>query len=591
MKFAFSPLPSPRTKNEHLLNMVKKINKNGLPAYLPENFNADKVLDEMKVNRARRDNLKGCYYYILDVLHHMSQSREWKDFFDENGGYPLNTTILNNIVGNNYKEAIEHLEKCAVIIRTKDQVFKERSRLYSLTAEYSCSRAKVREIPKTTSLGKRLLKENLKYEKKNDAELKKISYITQWFVPGRISVDEKTVHGFIEFYRAEMLDKIPKELKSSRTVEEIESRINNRVNSMLDTMESLRSGEMKLTKTGKDHRLHSLLSNTKKELRTLYMYDGKPLVSVDLKASQPYLLTYLLNPKNWEKEVRALMPELYPQLSGIRNKKQLSSILNLSLFSKTQYSKGLHGNSFSEVSWNEDFYNLLVKKAQEEGEANLFPDRNTVKEKMMMILYDDGWYKDNAPDFELFSKWYPREAELIKFFKELSRKAKKSLKDKGIKNKRDFDKITNFLPILLQRLESKLMLEKVCPAIANELPNAPLLTVHDCILTTAEYTDGVRLIMERELTKIIGIPPGIKVEEYDQQKTMDELSLLAHEDMAEITNKKSKSKIDVKIKPPFLQETPQNGGDWLISYRYDAYSKGLYQDEKLIRLIDDTGNK
>jgi hypothetical protein len=47
------------------------------------------------------------------------------------------------------------------------------------------------------------------------------------------------------------------------------------------------------------HRFHSNLTCMKSIYRNLLTYDGQKLVSIDIKNSQPYLSTKLLDPKFW----------------------------------------------------------------------------------------------------------------------------------------------------------------------------------------------------------------------------------------------------------------------------------------------------
>jgi hypothetical protein len=86
-------------------------------------------------------------------------------------------------------------------------------------------------------------------------------------------------------------------------------------------------------------------------------------------------------------------------MRGRKLQDTLSDILMFPVFSESQYSIGLHSDTFSAFSWSEDFYQHLVNKAVQEKMEHIFPDRATTKHKIMMILYDDGSYKDNEPAF------------------------------------------------------------------------------------------------------------------------------------------------------------------------------------------------
>lgn len=556
-------------------------NKNPLAVFLPSNFDVDAILEAEKMNVTKRNNLKAAMYYILNTLYELSMQRKYRDDFEFYGGYPLSSKIMNELIGKRYVEALQLLEKHGVIVRSDGYQVGGYSKLISLTEKYSATGIKIRQMPAAANVSKKILAKKELLHQESLKALGKIPFVTKWFDPARLSVNEKTVHGFIEFYRSELIGRIPAKLTKGRTVEEIQSRINQRVNSMLDTMESFRRGEMRLSKTGKDHRLHSFISNTKKELRTLYLFDGKPLVSLDLKSSQPYFFTYLLNPKKREKIFRGIISEHPTGILTSEEEEQLNSILMFGGFRATDINNDIKKGDFSDISWEDDFYSLLVERAKAENMAEVFPDRAAAKKSVMMILFDDGWYKDESPEFLLFSKWFPHEAELIKLIKQLSRTVK-------LNNPNNDKAVTNILPILLQRVESKIILEEVCEVLSREIPDAPLLPVHDCIHTTEEFVDAVTFILKRELTRIVGVVPGIKIEKYNHQQTLNELSKLADDDMEEILKHKSKSTLYTNTKPPLLLEIPEKGFDMLISVRYitpDWIDDGT---ENIIHLIDDT---
>lgn len=66
------------------------------------------------------------------------------------------------------------------------------------------------------------------------------------------------------------------------------------------------------------------------------------------------------------------------------------------------------------------------------------------------------------------------------------------------------------LAVRLQHVEAEGVLDICCKRISRELPEAPLITIHDSILTTDDYKELVRQIMIEELTKFVGLAPQIK---------------------------------------------------------------------------------
>jgi hypothetical protein len=529
--------------------MGKSKSSNLVPVYLPDNFDADKILADEHFSSAIKNNMKARMYYILDTIYHMRFNTKWSDCYEKNGGYPLHSDILNEILGKKYVEAFDILIKNGVLERTSAYKVGEHSKLVSFTYEYSNVEFIISSINSILSptIFKKVKAQKAKEQKNNNNELKKIKHITKWFETGLLSTNWKDANAYLSTYRQEMLYFIPKVLPKNKTKDEIESRINYRTNNLLEAFTKLKAKNYMLNMTGQDHRLHSIITSIKKEARTLLTYDGKPLVSIDLKASQPFLLTYICKPEYWQNSINLDMPELAPIMRGTKFQKAVNDIHMSGNFPVNHTSKELQSSNFSSFIWENDFYQHLVDLADREKVADIFPNRSKVKKKMMMILYDDGYYKDNEPSFKLFQKWFPKEAGMIILFKKLSRKAK---------SKRT-DGILNYLPILLQRLESRLILHQITKAIAKEIPNAPLFPVHDCILTTSENADRVKSIMTRELEFITGTKPGFTVEKYIHKKTFDEIFLLGMEDVHEILNIKSKLKTSgVNMKQSKLIDMP-----------------------------------
>ena len=548
-----------------MLNEIGSVQK--LCAFLPVNFHASKILSGYSYTPVKQRNLKACFYYILDTLYHMSQNRKWREEYEKNGGYPLNATIMNKIMGKSYLEALNILEVQKVIVRSDSYQTGIKSKCVALLKPYNSSNIKILEVDHVTPVAKKWIVEQKQLNKKNIKALQPIPFVTKWFDPTRIDVDCEDLHVFIEFYRSILLKQfsVNPQIKNKQI---IENAINYRYNSMLSSIQSLLNGNMNLSKTGKDHRLHSFLSNIKKELRHLITYDGQPLVSIDVKSCQPYLLSYLLQPKNWKKIKSILSSSSIP---NYHIKKLQSSILMFGLFSESDCSEGLQRKVFDEIVWEDDFYLHIMNKAAEMGHQDLFPDKKKTKKKIINIFFDSGWYMNNNEERNLFAKWFPNEVAFIEEVHKISRILdKKKLKDK--------DSVINLLPILLQRVESMIMLEYVCNAISEELPDAPLLPVHDCIHTTPPYAEKVRAIMERVLTAEVGVKPGIKVEYYNKQEIMDGLELLAQEDWQEVIAMKHKKKLGigkkapmelkVGMKAPLLMKIPKMGSNQILSTRY-----------------------
>ena len=73
-------------------------------------------------------------------------------------------------------------------------------------------------------------------------------------------------------------------------------------------------------------------------------------------------------------------------------------------------------------------------------------------------------------------------------------------------------KNSKFLPILLQRIESEILLNRVAKRIEIEEPSLPIFTIHDSIVTTKGNELYIQSIMLEEMCKAIGSIPKTTIE-------------------------------------------------------------------------------
>jgi hypothetical protein len=162
-----------------------------------------------------------------------------------------------------------------------------------------------------------------------------------------------------------------------------------------------------------------------------------------------------------------------------------------------------------------------------------------------------------TPHFHLLKGWFPEVTNLVKTLNELSIEASRELKEE-----------VNFLPVLLQRIESHVVIDVICKRIEQVNPGIPLYPIHDSILTTEEYVGLVRSVMERELLDYVGVAPGLTIESYDEQTALDNLPNLVGEDFKEIAKSTGTIIPKIALKKPLLYTFPSIDGKEWLSTRY-----------------------
>jgi hypothetical protein len=240
------------------------------------------------------------------------------------------------------------------------------------------------------------------------------------------------------------------------------------------------SKQFSATVDGTSFRYHSNLTNLKKEVRHHLNWRGQQLVNVDITNSQPYISTALFSESN------LVLSSFNPVLTN----KYLHTLLTSDSYILVIQSGGDDVKKYVNLCVSGFLYQYLEEKANDTFSIK-FVNRKAVKVSVFSILYSDNRYMNNMKI--LFSELFPT---VYKIFSLIKKKRK------------------NALAVLLQSLESNLILNRICKRISNERPDVPLLPIHDSISTTVGNEYYVANVMTDELSKHIGHKPKLTFEYY-----------------------------------------------------------------------------
>ncbi|RZA02866.1 MAG: hypothetical protein EOP47_05170 [Sphingobacteriaceae bacterium] len=519
----------------------KRINVAPCLVNVPDNFDADALLDTLDVSKTIKIRYKNVLHYILHTIIEREELPAANSKFMTRGYYNLLSRYIYKICGNDYRRIIDLLIAAGIINVDENYLTGGYSKGYRLASNYQGRQNKAVEI--SNGLFKeRYLKVIRDNEKNNKEELAKIPYVTKWYDKDRLKIDVEAVHNFIEHYEFNMSKSISSTY-SADVRQQIINRIYNRYNASILSVSKIQAGQFNVKRTTTDCRLHSNITSLKSELRSFLKFDGKPMVGVDIKASQPFLISQLFKQEIYKKTLTGLdIPSLYPDLHKIlQEPTNQSQLYKTIMFSDYLQDTGNQSNtsSFADVNWENDFYRLLGD-LDKDSTKPVFIKRPKAKGLMMIILYDKKKSKKHYECVKRFAQFFPRENELIDFFSRLSLKHEE-----------------NFLPILMQRYESRLMLDLVCKNISEQLPDAPIIPVHDSILTTQEYVDRVKKIMFDTICDVTGNKPGIKIDNTSASDVYDALLKTAQDDYEEILNDLDVEKDipEIKKRKPLKNDT------------------------------------
>ena len=269
-------------------------------------------------------------------------------------------------------------------------------------------------------------------------------------------------------------------------------------------------------------RFHSVLTNMRSVLRNFLTFNGERLVSIDVKNSQPYLISLLLQPHFWRgknsKKIASLLsecekePKYFSVKEYLEETTNLENITNLdidilkinkevSYFMLLEILNTLVNTSFDTYIENVlkgGFYETL-QEAFKEQLGYTIKDRKEVKSAVFQLLFTPNRFygQKQAEPKRLFAQIYPEVYAVLKAIK-----------------KED----ATLLPRLLQQIESHVILKVVAKRMQKLHPKVPIFTIHDSIVTTTSNQLLVEQVMQDAFTTTVGFSPTLATEFLDPDK-------------------------------------------------------------------------
>ena len=255
-----------------------------------------------------------------------------------------------------------------------------------------------------------------------------------------------------------------------------------------------------------DGRVHSEITRLPKFFRKYLKYEGEKLGEVDISASVPTMLFLVL--QNWGREHPHLREVIHPGRKYYHHYMFLKSSVDLdfaevSVFGKRLFEADfydsfieqmhqihLHDNSLEK---DEYFFKNVREMFDREFDGDV-ADLRAVMKKNILSMFNarPGYYKNEE---YVFGKEYPSILNWIKEFKKIDHR--------------------HFSHLTLQT-ESYFMLNIIARQLNKKYRGKiPILTLHDCIITTEDHLELLENFMEEILSDALGFTPKMKKRIYE----------------------------------------------------------------------------
>ena len=458
-------------------------------AFIPKKLNLEKLLKENPPGfKWHIDDFR----YIIGTIVRMKATN--KDY-QEKEYVPLSSKILQGKL-RNYNQCLKYLNDFGVIEINKQYIPGTKSRGYKIARAYGECVSDPVKLTKWSLV--KADKEFVKAEKKFNKEY---DYLIKWFQPPDLNID---VHGAEVFLQR--LYSVEMEAGDTGALDKYYRR--------MDSINFLEKGIYYLHVDDNVKRFWSNLCNLKSELRNFISYRGQQLCSVDIKNSQPFFSILLFNPDFYEEtgthlKLKDLSTKIYHTLLPIIP--TIQSILTS--FIQSNYIMLVKSDE-SKASSNLELYCTLVDKGRlysfisdrffEETGARYNISVPEEKKKIKQAFFYTMYSPNNAFSDE--------RGQMKRIFKELFPTVYKIFA--LIKKKNH-----SHLPVILQLIESEIVVRRTARTLSERYPEMPLYTIHDNIATLAN--DEAKNIVWGELKEqcrdIIGLQPSLHVDYWSSE--------------------------------------------------------------------------
>ena len=139
---------------------------------------------------------------------------------------------------------------------------------------------------------------------------------------------------------------------------------------------------------------------------------------------------------------------------------------------------------------------ILYEYIEDEVKATtgmVFPSRKALKKVIFLVLFTDNRFigQKAAEPKRIFRDLFPNVYEYLSLIKRGQ---------------------SPILPRLLQSIEAKIILGRVCYRISYENPYLPIFTIHDSVACPVGYEHYVSKVIKEEMMQAIGLTPTLKCE-------------------------------------------------------------------------------
>lgn len=503
------------------------------------------------------NTIKGSYYVYLPTklyskIVELSEENEHIDL-------GLSAFLLHLIIKEKFKDkelenGSEWVHLCSGILRKYDcETYKTSYHLKFLKEKGiidSLSHSKNIKGKKDECAKHKIIEQYLAQEKETVSAKDSKTFMQEYEVKNKqvINQNQKRINQRkgVAQYKTEHLTKWLKSSGFSMDVDSAQEYLNNKYGEEDDStmkmkrliaIDEFKNLSSKYSREGKDDRLHSYFTTLPSNLKRFVTYQGQRLKEADIKSSQPFILTMILG---------IIKDEYYYEITKFKqiSKKRFSNRLFKQINSLiNRYEDDAYILDIRDICYN---ITIMLQETAEPfdfteidsfislihlGDVYTYVGENLLKSGAI-------WIENN----EFIVKLFDNDKKVIRNYRfdNLRKCAKKitinalyaSPKNSGVKALQDFKmlfpEVTKLLdvmkknekadlPILMQRIEAKCILDHCSKKIAKRHPEMLQISRHDSLVTTEDKFEVMRSALNALLNNYFGIEVELGEELWEEK--------------------------------------------------------------------------
>ena len=413
--------------------------KGQVQVLLPQNLSKQHLLDHTPAGIPGDKWLSIAYYFVQSICL-MTLDRQHKfDTRPADGWVSLSYKVLRSVAGRAYKASRASLIELGVI--ECDEEYDRKKGIsygYRLGKQYREQYFKYRTIP-DTGVRARVLEHQKKRLEEEKPRVLQLAHLAHWVMYGKLELDKSAALEYLARYKQAMLQN----LQALNLDEQAQRRavvfVNSRYYRARNQVERW-GRNFNLRVDDKGGRLYSPITSLMSPLRDFLTYDGQPLVSFDIKNSQPLHFVLMLRQDFWKSTSRSTLSlakldaDLWRELSkdevktvveGIKDRETTPSNKSHRTSSRVG-SKEVKEYEFAQIALTGNLYEFNSEQFKGKYFINVqdrFGTRTKTKVEILRLMYFNPKRKHSpAQDtFREFKKLFPFEARVMELLKSRSR--------------------------------------------------------------------------------------------------------------------------------------------------------------------------